>query len=162
MAWHFPAGHAFDPRSSVGTERQVADESTFSFAEPATWSGFTVPVLGAIAVVLMVGFFIGRRPAARITTGLPRTGGSAVTIAPLIGQAVALSESSSSLSSRPSVFWAYRRASILAVVGAASLALALALAEHAVQHRRRGSCWPGSGPVAVGEYITGDGVEEWS
>ena len=46
--------------------------STFSLDNPATWTGLIIPVLGAIAAVLL-GFVIGRGAQHALVRLMPRT-----------------------------------------------------------------------------------------
>jgi small conductance mechanosensitive channel len=130
--------------------------SQFSFTDPSTWLALTVPVLTAI-VVLIVGFWLARPAQRAITTWLPRTGGGAVTIAPLVGQAVRYGIIIFAIVTALG-FLGVPQTSILAVVGAASLAIALAL-QNTLSNIAAGIMLAWIRPIAVGEYITGDGVE---
>ena len=88
---------------------------------------------------------------------LPRAGGNAITIAPLMGQAVRYGVLVFAVVTALG-FLGIPSASILAVLGAASLALALAL-QNTLSNVASGIMLAWQRPVAVGEYITGDGVE---
>ena len=60
----------------------------FSLENPATWTGFLLPILGAI-VALGVGIFLAGLAQRAVQAWLPRIGASTtVTLAPLLGQAV--------------------------------------------------------------------------
>jgi small conductance mechanosensitive channel len=129
----------------------------FSLENPATWTGFLLPILGAI-VALGVGIFLAGLAQRAVQAWLPRIGASTtVTLAPLLGQAVRYAiliiGGITALG-----FVGVPTASILAVIGTASLALALAL-QSTLSNVAAGIMLAWIRPVAVGEYIKGDGVE---
>jgi small conductance mechanosensitive channel len=129
----------------------------FSLENPATWTGFLLPILGAIAA-LGVGIFLAGLAQRAVQAWLPRIGASTtVTLAPLLGQAVRYAiliiGGITALG-----FVGVPTASILAVIGTASLALALAL-QSTLSNVAAGIMLAWIRPVAVGEYIKGDGVE---
>ena len=130
--------------------------SSFSLDDPATWAVLLLPVLGAIAV-LIVGYVLGRIAQRAIQQWLPRAGGNSMTIAPLAGQAARYIIIIFSIVTTLG-FLGVPQASIFAVVGAASLALALSL-QNTLSNVASGIMLTWIRPVAVGEYITGDGVE---
>ncbi len=130
--------------------------SSFSFDDPQTWTGLLLPVLGAIAT-LIVGFVVARFAHQAVREWVPRAGGNSVTIAPLIGQAVRYAIIIFAIITALG-FLGVPQASILTVVGAASLALALSL-QNTLSNVASGIMLAWIRPVAVGEYITGDGVE---
>jgi small conductance mechanosensitive channel len=130
--------------------------SSFSFDDPQTWTGLLLPVLGAIAT-LLVGFVVARFAQQGVRRWVPRAGGSSVTIAPLLGQAVRYTIIVFAIITALG-FLGVPQASILTVVGAASLALALSL-QNTLSNVASGIMLAWIRPVAVGEYITGDGVE---
>ena len=130
--------------------------SSFSLDDPATWAVLLLPVLGAIAV-LILGFVLGRLAQHAIRQWLPRTGGNSMTIAPLAGQAARYAIIIFGIITALG-FLGVPQASIFAVVGAASLALALSL-QNTLSNVASGIMLTWIRPVAVGEYITGDGVE---
>lgn len=130
--------------------------SSFSLDDPATWAVLLLPVLGAIAV-LIVGYVLGRIAQRAIQQWLPRAGGNSMTIAPLAGQAARYIIIIFSIVTALG-FLGVPQASIFAVVGAASLALALSL-QNTLSNVASGIMLTWIRPVAVGEYITGDGVE---
>jgi small conductance mechanosensitive channel len=129
--------------------------TTFSLDNPATWTGLIMPVLGAIAAVIL-GFIIGRVAQHAVRRWMPRTR-SMATIAPLAGQAarylILIFAIITALG-----FLGVPQASIFAVVGAASLALALSL-QNTLSNVASGIMLAWIRPIAVGEYIKGDGVE---
>jgi small conductance mechanosensitive channel len=129
--------------------------STFSLDNPATWTGLIMPVLGAIAAVLL-GFVIGRAAQHAVTRWVPRTA-SMITIAPLAGQAARYGILVFAIVTALG-FLGVPQASIIAVVGAASLALALSL-QNTLSNVASGIMLAWIRPIAVGEYIKGDGVE---
>lgn len=130
--------------------------SSFSLDNPQTWTGLLLPVLGAIAV-LIAGFVLGRLAQRAVRQWVPRAGGNGVTIAPLAGQAVRYAIIIFAIVTALG-FLGVPQASILTVVGAASLALALSL-QNTLSNVASGIMLAWIRPVAVGEYITGDGVE---
>jgi small conductance mechanosensitive channel len=130
--------------------------STFSLDNPQTWTGLLLPVLGAIAV-LIVGFVLAQLAQQAVRQWVPRAGGNSVTIAPLVGQAVRYAIIIFAIVTALG-FLGVPQASILTVVGAASLALALSL-QNTLSNVASGIMLAWIRPVAVGEYIKGDGVE---
>ena len=60
---------------------------SFSLENPATWTGFLLPLLAAIAS-LVIGWFAARFAQHAVRRWLPRVGGNAFTIAPFAGEAV--------------------------------------------------------------------------
>ena len=129
---------------------------TFSLDDPATWAVLLHPVLAAIAV-LILGFVLGRLAQRAIVQWLPRAGGNSLTVAPLAGQAARYGIIVFGIITALG-FLGVPQASIFAVVGAASLALALSL-QNTLSNVASGIMLTWIRPVAVGEYITGDGVE---
>jgi small conductance mechanosensitive channel len=115
-----------------------------------------LPILAAV-VTLGLGWFLARFAHRSIRRWLPRVGGSAVTIAPLLGQAARYAILIMALITALG-FLGIPTASILTVIGAASLALALAL-QSTLSNVAAGIMLAWIRPIAVGEYITGDGVE---
>jgi len=130
--------------------------SSFSLDDPQTWTGVLLPVLAALAT-LIVGFVVARFAQQAVRQWAPRTGGSSLTIAPLIGQAVRYAIIIFAVITALG-FLGVPQASILTVVGAASLALALSL-QNTLSNVASGIMLAWIRPVAVGEYVKGDGVE---
>jgi small conductance mechanosensitive channel len=130
--------------------------NSFSLDDPQTWTGLLLPVLGAIAVVV-VGFFVARAAQGAVLRWAPRSGPSSLTIAPLAGQAVRYAIIIFAIITALG-FVGVPQASILTVVGAASLALALSL-QNTLSNVASGIMLAWIRPVAVGEYVKGDGVE---
>ncbi len=129
----------------------------FSLSNPATWTQFLLPVLGAL-LALAVGWFLARLAYRLVRLHLPRLGsGPMNTIAPLIAQAVRYAILIVAIITALS-FVGVPSASILTVVGTASLAVALAL-QNTLSNIAAGIMLAWIRPIAVGEYITGDGVE---
>src|SRR3569833_3913734 len=129
----------------------------FSLENPATWTGFLLPLLGAV-VVLIAGMILSGLAQRALRTWLPRVGPNATTtLAPFLGQAARYAILIVSLIMALS-FVGVPTASILPVVGTASLAVALAL-QNTLSNVAAGIMLAWIRPVAVGEYITGDGVE---
>src|SRR3954465_4951876 len=99
-----------------------------SLTDPAIWTAFILPILGAI-IALIVGWILAGLAQRAIRHWLPRAGGGGgmtTTIAPLVGQAARYAILIVALVTALG-FIGVPSASILTVVGAASLALALAL-----------------------------------
>lgn len=130
--------------------------STFSLDDLQTWTGLLLPVLGAL-IVLVLGWTLARAAQIAVRTWVPRIGGNSATIAPLAGQAARYSILIFAFITALG-FLGVPQASILAVVGAASLALALAL-QSTLSNVASGIMLAWLRPIAVGEYIKGDGVE---
>jgi len=130
--------------------------SSFSLDTPATWTGLLIPVLGAIAV-LIAGYVLGRLAQQAVRQWVPRAGGNSITIAPLVGQATRYAILVFAIVTALG-FLGVPQASILTVVGAASLALALSL-QNTLSNVASGIMLAWIRPIAVGEYIKGDGVE---
>jgi small conductance mechanosensitive channel len=130
--------------------------SAFSLDDPSTWAVLLLPVLGAIAVFIL-GFVLGRLAQRTIQQWLPRAGGNSMTIAPLAGQAARYAIIIFGVITALG-FIGVPQASIFAVVGAASLALALSL-QNTLSNVASGIMLTWIRPISVGEYITGDGVE---
>lgn len=130
--------------------------SSFSLDDPQTWTGVLLPVLAAIAT-LIVGFVVARVAQHAVRQWVPRAGGSSITFAPLFGQAVRYAIIIFAIITALG-FLGVPQASILTVVGAASLALALSL-QNTLSNVASGIMLAWIRPVAVGEYVKGDGVE---
>jgi small conductance mechanosensitive channel len=121
-----------------------------------SWASILLPILGAI-VTLAIGWILARFAQQLVRRWLPRAGGTANTIAPLAGQAARYAILIVTLVTALS-FIGVPTTSILTVVGAASLALALAL-QNTLSNVASGIMLAWIRPIAVGDYITGDGVE---
>src|SRR5262245_15916527 len=93
-----------------------------ALTDPANWIGVLLPILEA-AITLVVGWIIALFVQRFIRAWLPRAGGTAITLAPLAAQAVRYAILIVALITALS-FLGIPTASILTVVGAASLALA--------------------------------------
>ena len=129
----------------------------FSLESPATWTQFLLPIAGAI-VALGLGLILGGLAQRGVRTWLPRVGPAATTtLAPLVGQATRYAILIVAIITALS-FVGVPTTSILTVVGTASLALALAL-QNTLSNVAAGIMLAWIRPIAVGEYITGDGVE---
>ena len=116
-----------------------------------------MPIAGAI-IALGIGIFLGSLAQRAVRTWLPRVGPSTTTtLAPLLAQAtryaILIVAAITALS-----FVGVPTTSILTVVGTASLALAFAL-QNTLSNVAAGIMLAWIRPIAVGEYITGDGVE---
>lgn len=123
---------------------------------PATWTAIILPIIAAI-VVLIVGWIVARLAQRGVTRWLPRAGGNMTTVAPFVGQASRYAILIFAIVTALG-FIGVPSASILTVVGTASLALALAL-QNTLSNVAAGIMLAWIRPIAVGEYITGDGVE---
>lgn len=123
---------------------------------PATWTPLILPVVAAI-VALGLGWYLARFAQAAVTTWLPRAGGGMITVAPFAAQAARYAILIFALVTALG-FLGVPSASILTVVGTASLAVALAL-QNTLSNVAAGIMLAWIRPIAVGEYITGDGVE---
>ena len=130
--------------------------AAFSLGNPATWISVGLPILAAI-LSLAIGWYLAGFAHRGIRQWLPRAGGGAITIAPLLAQAARYAILIFALVTALG-FLGIPSASILTVVGAASLALALAL-QNTLSNVAAGIMLAWIRPIAVGEYITGDGVE---
>jgi small conductance mechanosensitive channel len=129
----------------------------FSLESPATWTQFLLPIAGAI-VALGLGLILGGLAQRGVRAWLPRVGPAATTtLAPLVGQATRYAILIVAIITALS-FVGVPTTSILTVVGTASLALALAL-QNTLSNVAAGIMLAWIRPIAVGEYITGDGVE---
>lgn len=129
---------------------------TFSLENPATWTGLLLPIAGA-AIALIVGWIAGRIAQRAVLYWVPRAGSAAVTLAPLAAQAVRYAILIFALVTALG-FVGVPQASLLTVLGAASLALALSL-QNTLSNVASGIMLAWIRPIAVGDYITGDGVE---
>ena len=128
-----------------------------SLENPAAWTGFLLPILAAI-VTLGIGWFLARLGQHTVRQWLPRVRtGPMTTLAPLLGQAVRYGILIVALITALG-FIGVPSASILTVLGTASLALALSL-QNTLSNVAAGIMLAWIRPIAVGEYITGDGVE---
>lgn len=130
--------------------------SSFSLDDPQTWTRLLLPVLGALAA-LLVGFVVARLAQHAVLRWPLRAGGSSLTFAPLVGQALRYAIIIFAIITALG-FLGVPQASILTVVGAASLALALSL-QNTLSNVASGIMLAWIRPIAVGEYIKGDGVE---
>lgn len=129
----------------------------FSLANPVTWTQFLLPILGAI-VALGAGWILARFAYTAVRHWLPRANnGPMATVAPFLAQAVRYAVIIVAIITALS-FVGVPSASILTVVGTASLAIALAL-QNTLSNVAAGIMLAWIRPIAVGEYITGDGVE---
>jgi small conductance mechanosensitive channel len=129
----------------------------FALSDPGSWGTYAIPVLLAI-IVLALGYQLSRLAQREATRWMPRIGdGNLRTVAPLAGQAarymILIFAFITALG-----FVGVPTASIIAVISAASLALALSL-QNTLSNVASGIMLTWIKPVALGEYITGDGVE---
>jgi small conductance mechanosensitive channel len=129
----------------------------FSLESPVTWTQFLLPIAGAI-IAVGIGIFLGSLAQRAVRTWLPRVGPSTTTtLAPLLAQATRYAILIVAVITALS-FVGVPTTSILTVVGTASLALAFAL-QNTLSNVAAGIMLAWIRPIAVGEYITGDGVE---
>lgn len=131
-------------------------EFSFSFNDPQSWIPLLLPFASAI-VILIVGFLVAKPAQRAFVRYLSLAGTGTRTIAPLLGQAlrygIILFAVVTALG-----FFGVPQTSIFTVLGAASLAIALAL-QNTLSNIAAGIMLAWLQPIAVGEYITGDGVE---
>jgi small conductance mechanosensitive channel len=129
----------------------------FLLNNPTTWTQFLLPIAGAI-IALVLGWIFARLAYTGVRRWLPRVGdGPMTTVAPFLAQAVRYAVLIVAVITALS-FVGVPSASILTVVGTASLAIALAL-QNSLSNVAAGIMLAWMRPIAVGEYITGDGVE---
>jgi len=145
------------PQSRLEISRNLLMHLPFSLENPAALTQFLLPILGAF-IAIVAGIILGGIAQKAVRQWLPRVGPATMTtLAPLLGQAVRYAilivGAITALS-----FVGVPSASILAVVGTASLALALAL-QNTLSNVAAGIMLAWIRPIAVGDYITGDGVE---
>jgi small conductance mechanosensitive channel len=114
-----------------------------------------VPLLAAV-VTLVIGWYISRTVSRLIRRLLPRAYGVDKNFAPLLSQAARYGIMVFALVTALS-FLGVPIASIYAVLGAAGLAIALAL-QNTLANIAAGIMLVWLRPVAIGEYIVGDGV----
>jgi small conductance mechanosensitive channel len=114
-----------------------------------------VPVLAAI-VTLLLGWYLSRAAFRMITRLLPRANGIDRNFGPLLAQAARYGIVVFALVTALS-FLGVPIASIYAVLGAAGLAIALAL-QNTLANIAAGIMLVWLRPIAIGEYIVGDGV----
>lgn len=116
-----------------------------------------LPILEAV-ITLAIGWYLARLAQRTVRQWLPRVRtGPMTTLAPLLGQAVRYAILIVAIITALS-FIGVPSASILTVVGTASLALALSL-QNTLSNVAAGIMLAWIRPIAVGDYITGDGVE---
>jgi small conductance mechanosensitive channel len=130
--------------------------TTFSLENPVTWTSVLLPILGA-ALALGVGWIVARVAQRAVLYWVPRAGGTAITLAPLAGQAVRYAILIFALVTALG-FIGVPQTSLITVIGTASLALALSL-QNTLSNVASGIMLAWIRPIAVGDYITGDGVE---
>ncbi|MEP7240378.1 MAG: mechanosensitive ion channel family protein [Devosia sp.] len=123
---------------------------------PPAWLSVILPIAGAIVVVAL-GWILSRLAQRAIVHWVPRAGGGALTIAPLAGQAARYAILVVAIVTALS-FVGVPTASILTVLGAASLAIALAL-QGTLSNIAAGIMLAWLRPISVGDYVVGDGVE---
>jgi small conductance mechanosensitive channel len=123
---------------------------------PAGWlTANAVPLISA-AVVLIVGWYLAKFVYRTIKGLLPRAYGVDKNFAPLLAQAARYGIIIFALVTALS-FLGVSSASIYAVLGAAGLAVALAL-QGTLSNIAAGIMLIWLRPISIGEYITGDGV----
>lgn len=126
------------------------------YLAPLNWMGdHAIPILSAI-VVLAVGWYLSRLVYRLIRQLLPRAHGVDKNFAPLMAQAARYGIIVFALVTALS-FLGVPSASIYAVLGAGGLAIALAL-QGTLSNIAAGLMLVWLRPIAIGEYIVGDGV----
>jgi len=123
---------------------------------PSEWYLVVLPLIFA-ALILFAGHMLGRFGQSLVRSWVPRAGTNAATIAPILGQTVRYAAFIVALIMAMNVI-GIPTASVLTVLGTAGLALALAL-QNTLSNVAAGIMLAWNRPIAVGEYITGDGVE---
>jgi small conductance mechanosensitive channel len=123
---------------------------------PANWLGANAVPLITAAIVLIVGWYLSKFVYRTIKGLLPRAYGIDKNFAPLLAQAARYGIIIFSVVTALS-FIGVSSASIYAVLGAAGLAVALAL-QGTLSNIAAGIMLIWLRPVSIGEYITGDGV----
>lgn len=129
--------------------------SDFASAVLAWFSTNALPIAIALAIVI-VGWYVARWASKMIQRLLPRAYGVDKTFAPLLAQAARYGIIIFALVTALSVV-GVSSASIYAVLGAAGLAIVLAL-QGTLSNIAAGIMLIWLRPIAVGEYIVGDGV----
>lgn len=123
---------------------------------PAAWLSANVVPLTTAAVVLIVGWYLSKFAYRTIKGLLPLASGVDRNFAPLLAQAARYGIIIFALVTALS-FLGVSSASIYAVLGAAGLAVALAL-QGTLSNIAAGIMLIWLRPISIGEYITGDGV----
>jgi small conductance mechanosensitive channel len=124
---------------------------------PANWiAGNAVGILSAIAV-LVVGWLLSRIAGRTIKSLLPRAYGVDRNFAPLLAQVARYGIIIFAIMTAAS-FLGVPNTSIIAILGAMGLAVALAL-QNTLSNIAAGIMLIWQRPISIGEYIVGDGVE---
>ncbi len=132
-------------------------ESVEGLSAPATWLASHAIALASSMAVLVAGWLGSRLAGNAIARLLPRARGIDQNFAPLLAQAVKYAILLFALVTALS-FIGVPNASIIAVLGAAGLAIALAL-QGTLSNIAAGIMLVWQRPIAIGEYIVGGGVE---
>lgn len=126
------------------------------FWTPANWLWVNLPVILSAVAVLVGGWFLSQLVSRSIRGLLPRAYGVDKNFAPLLAQVARYGIMILAIVTALNLFGVQSN-SILAVVGAAGLAVALAL-QSTLTNIAAGIMLIWLRPIAIGEYITGDGV----
>lgn len=126
------------------------------FWTPANWLWVNLPVILSAIAVLVGGWFLSQLVSRSIRGLLPRAYGVDKNFAPLLAQVARYGIMILAIVTALNLFGVQSN-SILAVVGAAGLAVALAL-QSTLTNIAAGIMLIWLRPIAIGEYITGDGV----
>lgn len=124
--------------------------------DPAVWTSVLLPIVGVV-VVLVAGYVLARVAQRAVVHWMPRAGASAVTFAPLLGQATRYGIIVLAIITALG-FVGVPATTIFTVVGSVGLAVALAL-QNTLSNVAAGIMLAWIRPIAVGDYVTGDGVE---
>lgn len=123
---------------------------------PVNWLWLNLATIVIAIVLLIAGWFLARLASRTIRNLLPRAYGVDRNFAPLLAQVTGYAIMILAIISALNLFGVQSN-SILAVVGAAGLAVALAL-QSTLTNIAAGIMLIWLRPIAIGEYITGDGV----
>jgi small conductance mechanosensitive channel len=130
--------------------------ATEAISLPLRWLGDNAVALVSAIVVLVVGWYLARGLSRAVRNLLPRAYGVDKNFAPLLAQVTRYGIIIFSIVTALS-FLGVSSTSIYAVIGAAGLAIALAL-QGTLANIAAGIMLVWLRPIAIGEYIVGDGV----
>lgn len=140
----------------MNPENDILADATELVVVPATWlAQNSIALLSAIAA-LVVGWFLARLAQRAIQSVLPRAPGVDRNFAPLLAQAARYGIVLFAVMTAAS-FLGVPNTSLIAVLGAMGLAVALAL-QNTLSNIAAGIMLIWLRPIAIGEYIVGDGV----
>lgn len=139
---------------------RLRDRQTMTFYDflliPINWLGANAVTLLAIAAVLVAGWYLSRLAANAIKTYLPLAYGVDKNFAPLLSQVARYGILIFAVVTALNLL-GVANSSIIAVLGAAGLAVALAL-QGTLANIAAGIMLIVLRPIAIGEFIQGDGV----